>query len=119
MHLVRDVMDTQLVRRDGLRVGKVDGLVMELREGAPPRLAYIETGTGVLARRLSPRLWRWIGRLRGRLGETGGGDVVRVPWAKVCDVGVDIEVDVEETAATQLQDWLVKRIISKLPGGFR
>jgi sporulation protein YlmC with PRC-barrel domain len=115
MNLIRDVMDTQLIRRNGHRMGKVDGLVIELREGAPPRLAYIETGAHVLARRLGPRFERWTRSLR-RLLVGGGETTVRVPWSGVRDVGVDIEIDAAETSATQLQEWLVQHVVRHVPG---
>ena len=33
INLIRDVLDNQLVDRDGRRMGRVDGIVAELREG--------------------------------------------------------------------------------------
>jgi hypothetical protein len=60
MDLIRDVLDNQLVDRNGRKMGKVDGIAIELRENKPPRLAYIETGAPTLARRLHPRLARWV-----------------------------------------------------------
>jgi sporulation protein YlmC with PRC-barrel domain len=115
MLLVRDVMDNQLLRKDGQHMGKVDGLVIELRDGAPPKVAFIETGADVLARRISARLGDWIARLRRRFF---GDDraIKRVPWDRVRDVGVDIEIDVPDTSATQLQDWLVRHVIRRVPG---
>src|ERR1051325_11639479 len=43
-HVVRDILDKQLVDRRQRRIGKVDGLVLEAREGEPLRLAFIEVG---------------------------------------------------------------------------
>ena len=39
MHLVRDLLDKRVVDRDGVPVGRVDGLLMEVREGEPPRMS--------------------------------------------------------------------------------
>ena len=44
MELIRDILDKQLVDRRETKVGKVDGLVVELREGEPPRIVFIEIG---------------------------------------------------------------------------
>jgi sporulation protein YlmC with PRC-barrel domain len=118
MHLIRDVLDTQLIGRDGRRLGKVDGLVIELREGAPPRVAFIETGVNVLARRLGPRLAYQVAYWRERIC-AAQRDNVRISWSQVRDVGVDIEVEADETSATQLQNWLLRHVISHLPGGMR
>jgi sporulation protein YlmC with PRC-barrel domain len=119
MHLVRDVLDNQLVRADGHRLGKVDGLVIELQERAPPRVACIETGADVLARRLGPHASRWMAALRKRLGGDSRRDIARIPWNRVRDVGVDIEIEIDETSATQLQSWLLRHVIGRLPGGMR
>ncbi len=39
LHLVRDVLDKQLVDREGRPFGKVDGIVLEVRDGAALRCA--------------------------------------------------------------------------------
>ena len=54
--MIRDVLDKQLVDRQQRKMGKVDGIVVELRDGKPPRLAYITVGATTLAQRLHPRL---------------------------------------------------------------
>src|ERR687886_565128 len=56
MDVIRDVLDKQLIDRNNQKMGKVDGIVMVLREGERPRIAYIEVGAVALARRLHPRL---------------------------------------------------------------
>ena len=38
MNLIKDVLDNQLVDRKDRKIGKVDGIVVELRDGLPPRL---------------------------------------------------------------------------------
>ena len=50
-------------------MGKVDGIVLELDDGQPPRLAYIETGATTLARRLHPRLGKVVDRIAAQMGE--------------------------------------------------
>src|SRR4029434_7719229 len=66
--LIRDVLDNQLLDRHQRQMGKVDGLILELRPGQPPRLAYIEVGSITLARRLHPRLARWVALFARKLG---------------------------------------------------
>lgn len=58
MDIIRDVLDNQLVDRHQRKMGRVDGIVVELQEGQPPRLAYLEVGFPVLARRIHPHLER-------------------------------------------------------------
>ena len=49
--VVRDILDKQLLDRHGQRIGRVDGLILDIRGNKPPRLAYIELGAVTLARR--------------------------------------------------------------------
>ena len=42
MDLGRQILDQQLVDRNGLNLGKVDGVVLELRRDRPPRIAAIQ-----------------------------------------------------------------------------
>ena len=42
LDLIRDVLDTQVTDREETKMGRVDGLVLELREGQPPRVVSIE-----------------------------------------------------------------------------
>ena len=118
MLLIRDVLDKQMVDRDGHKLGKVDGAVLELRDDGPPRLVYLEAGATTLARRLG----RWPGRLARNLAQRWGGphtEAYRIPWTRVRKVGIDIGVDVqrEETRVDVLEDWLRIHIVEHLPGG--
>ena len=41
MDLVRDLLDRQLTDRSGRNLGRVDGVVLELRANRPPRVRLI------------------------------------------------------------------------------
>src|SRR5437762_7806215 len=62
MDLVRDLLDAQLVDRQDRQIGRVDGVLLEVRDGEPPRVAAMEVGAITLARRLHPALGRWLRR---------------------------------------------------------
>jgi sporulation protein YlmC with PRC-barrel domain len=118
MDVVRDVLDNQIVDRHQRPMGKVDGIVLEIRDGQPPRLAYIETGATTLARRLHPQLEVWVGRLQRKWGPKNS-EPFRIPWSQVRDIGIDVEVDVtaEQTPALAYELWLREHIIKRIPGG--
>ena len=118
MLLVRDVLDSQMLDRRGERIGKVDGVVLELREGGPPRVVCLEAGAPTLARRLGPRIGHWISRLAHRWGGAHP-ESYRIPWTKVREVTLDVRVDVEagETRLNVVEDWLRTRVVEHLPGG--
>ena len=117
MDIIRDVLDNQLVDRNQRNMGKVDGIIMELRDGEPPRLAYIEVGVTTLARRINPRLAGWVAAIARTWGAKQN-EPFRIPWSKVRDVRIDVEVDVDaqETPALAYEKWLSDRIITRIPG---
>lgn len=120
MNVIRDVLDHQLVDRNQFKMGRVDGIVVELRDGQPPRLTYIEVGMPALARRLNPRLERWIAALESKWGARQS-EPFRIPWSQVRDFGIggiDVEVDLEAEATPVLawEKWLREHVIGRIPG---
>jgi len=118
MELARDLLDKQVVDREETKIGKVDGIVVELRDGRPPRVAAVELGSVALARRLGRRPGRWVSRLAERLGGPRHAEPHRIPWTKVRDIGVDIEfdIDVRRTRIFAWQDWLREHVVCRIPG---
>lgn len=118
MKLLRDLLDKQVVDREQVKIGKVDGLVAELRSGKPPRIIAIELGSITLARRLGARPGRWMARLAVKLGGKQHGEPHWIAWHKVKDIGIDIEfdIDVRETSIFAWQDWLRDHVIGRIPG---
>ena len=111
MDLVRDVLDKLLVDRRHHEIGRVDGIVLETRNGAAPRVVGLEVGLSVTGRRL--------GHIPGRLAEgfehaIGLGDArpLRIPFSAVSEIDLELHVDAlaDETPATlverQLRRWL-------------
>jgi sporulation protein YlmC with PRC-barrel domain len=117
MELGAAVLDQHVIDRNGIPMGRVDGIVLELRAGSPPRVARIVVGGPTLFRRISPILARWAERRRRRWGP-GERDGVEVPWSKVIKVGIDVKVDLdaEKTPALAWERWVRERIIGRIPG---
>lgn len=118
MDLVRDILDRQVVDREQVKIGKVDGILAELRPGKPPRVVAVELGSVALARRLGRRPGRWMARLASRLGGARHAEPHRIEWHKVRDIGVDVEfdIDVRETEIFDWQIWLRDHVIGRIPG---
>ncbi|HKR00575.1 MAG TPA: hypothetical protein VJT09_07870 [Pyrinomonadaceae bacterium] len=117
IHLIRDVLDNQLVDREKQPMGKADGIVLVLRKGKPPRLAHIEVGVGTVAHRFSEGLGKFVERLGRRWG-VRRGKPCRIPWERVRHVGIDVELDVdaEETTALDWEKWIARKIVGRIPG---
>ena len=114
--LVRDVLDNQLLDARDQNAGKVDGIVLELRQGEPPRVRYVEVGPITLARRLNRRLGKWVARLDARLGD-GRGVPIRIPISRVTldapSLGLDVAA--ESTPIMALERWLRRKIVCRIP----
>ena len=119
MDLIRDILDKQLVDRNEGRLGRVDSIVAELREGAPPRVVQFELGFVPLARRVSLRIESLAMALHKRFGVRRSARY-GIPWSSVTDVTIHhIQVDViaDETVAHDWEHWLRRNFAKRLGGG--
>jgi len=119
MELVRDLLDAQLVDADERLLGRVDGVLLEVRADRPPRVLAVEVGMLTLVRRINPRLARWLRAAAIRWLPVSWRPV-RIPLTAFRDVGIDIEIDVDEGTKMRLlrlERWLSRHVVQRLPGG--
>jgi sporulation protein YlmC with PRC-barrel domain len=116
MDLIRDLLDKQVVDRNGREMGRVDSVILEMRAGAPPRVAAIELGPAVLAARVRPILGRWIGALEHAAG-VGDGEPVRIAFEDIVSIADHVKVDrsVGESGVATIEQRL-RAWLSGLPG---
>ncbi|MFL5563328.1 MAG: hypothetical protein ACJ79K_17825 [Gemmatimonadaceae bacterium] len=117
MRLIHDVLDMQLVDRTGQKMGRVDGIVLEIRDDQPPRVAELLVGGSVA----SERIGRWmvaLARLVTKLLSAAPA-VTRIPFAQVRAIGPCVEVDLDASATNTMRTerWLGDHIVSRIPGG--
>jgi sporulation protein YlmC with PRC-barrel domain len=115
--LVRDVLDNLVLSLDRTPLGRVDGVLAEMRDGAPPRLVAIEMGPTVLARRAHPRLERML-RALARRWRGRAPRAFRIPWERIQKIGLDVivEVDPASTPGMRTETWLRSRILGDRGG---
>ena len=121
MDLVRDLLDTQLVDANKRKIGRVDGVLIEVRDGAPPIVTAMEVGPLTLFRRLNPRFSRWLRALAVRWLPVSLRSV-QLPLTLFQDVGEDIQLRVDATAdrsQLRLEKWLSRRVVEPLPGSHK
>jgi hypothetical protein len=116
LHLVRDLLDKLLVDPTHDPLGRADGIVAIADEGQPPRVARLELGAPVLGTRVA----NWIGRVVRVLGMRFGlrrGRPVRILFAKLMSVGIEVIVDTEadRSPATIWERWLSEHVASRIP----
>ena len=120
LRLIHDVLDVQLCDVRQRKMGRVDSLVLEVCDGSPPRVAYLDVSGTVLARRVHPRLARWAAALRRRWN-SGDATPTRIPWSAVRSIGnvIEVDLDAEATPALAWEQWLREHLICRIPGAGR
>jgi len=115
--LRHDVLDAQLVDRHCENIGRCDTLILELRDGKPPRVATVLVGGPVRAERIG----RWmiaLSRLVHGGKRAADEGVSRIPFAAMRSLGETIEMDVvrDELPSEHVEQWLAKHVICRIPG---
>jgi hypothetical protein len=118
MNLVRDCLDKQLVDRHGHKMGRVDGIILEVGDDRLPTVSAIEVGPVCQAARFHPIFARMVKWITNRFGVVRK-DPYRLPWSKVIPAGIEViaGVEAEDTPALGWELWLRKHIIERIPGG--
>ena len=118
LSIVAEVLDKQLVDSKGRQAGRVDGIVLELRQDKPPRVAYVEVSPITLLSRFNRRLAQWYARHDRKLAE-GRGAAFRIPWSRLSQDGPRfvMDIDAESTPIFALEDWLRRHVVEHMPGG--
>ena len=120
LDLGHDVLDAQLIDRQKRKIGRVDSLVLVLRDDGPPRVATILVGGPVRARRIG----RWmtlVSRALRAVGRVRREGVTRIPFDAVRCIGDTIQVDVDGDTleAKHVEDWLAEHVVRHIPGSGR
>ena len=115
--LVRDVLDKQIYDANGIKVGKVDGIVLVLRQDRAPRLVAIESDMPCVWRRVWGRLGDWVERFQHWLAPDIAGPT-RILFGHVVGSGIDVHVDIDATKTNAfVWETALRRIVERLPGG--
>lgn len=120
LHAGLELLDRQLLDRDGRRCGKVDDV--ELGRIGRDRAVYvtaIHTGPGSLATALgAERLGRWLRRAFTRADLPDEGERTEVPIRRVTEIGnhVTLSLTAEELATFDGERWTRDHVIGPIPG---
>jgi sporulation protein YlmC with PRC-barrel domain len=116
MDLVRDLLDQPVVDRNGRAMGRVDGIVLEVGDDAPPRVVSIAVGPSVLGERLHPAIGRWVAAIEMACGVADGRPVeIGVGYVTLVNERVHADLAVGETAALTVEQ-RIRGWLRRLPG---
>jgi hypothetical protein len=119
IHAGLELLDHQIVDRDGKLAGKVDDLELTLpQDGGPPFVSAILSGPGALSPRFGGRLGRWIEAAHRRLHPDQDPDPARVSFGVVkrIDEHVELSISRDGLETMRVEDWVRDHIIGKIPG---
>ncbi len=117
-HVVVELLDHQMIDRDGHLAGKVDDLELEVAPDGTATVRALLSGPGVLARRLGHRRYGdWRERMESTL-EPPGERTTRIPLrhARRIDQAVHLDLPLEQLASTGSERWVRDHVISHIPG---
>jgi sporulation protein YlmC with PRC-barrel domain len=107
MDVVRDLLDKQVVDRNGLKMGRADSVVLDVASGRPPRVVAIEIGPVPLADRIGPRAGRLVRALERRAGIAAGRPVrIDIDTVRESARRLVADVAIGETGAGRVELWL-------------
>jgi sporulation protein YlmC with PRC-barrel domain len=112
------LLDRQIVDREGRLAGKVDDVELTTpEEGGPPIVTALVSGRGALARRLGGRMGRAAAALSRRL-DPQQGEPGRIPLGDVSDIGNHVTVarDADELTVYTAERAVRDGIIGRIPG---
>ena len=117
LELANDVLDAQLMDRRDEKIGRVDSLLLELRDGRPPRVAAILMGGPVRAARIG-RPMTWLSRALRRMAGIHRSGVTRLEFDAVRRIAECVCVDDDEKSleSEYVEHWLARHVVCRLPG---
>jgi hypothetical protein len=114
----RELLDHQLIDRDGWLCGNVDDIELsEPAAGELPVVTGLLVGTGALAERVGGRIGRGWAVLRRRLHPPDDG-LSPISMRDVADVGSAIHLTVtrDQLESDAFERWVRDRVVGLIPG---
>jgi hypothetical protein len=114
--VVRDVLDKSVIDRNGREMGRVDGILVELRPNQPVHLTAVLIGPAALGDRLHPAVGRLV-RLIERSFGVDQDRPARIAFAGIdaIDTKIRLRMTITETAVAAVEQRLRSWVL-RLPG---
>ncbi len=112
------LLDHQLIDRDGWLVGKVDDLELERRDDGRLVVVAILSGPGALGPRFPGVLGRSVLAWWRRLHDQSDPQPARIHWSSVSEIGSAVKLSARRADLPNqgLENWARINIVAKLPG---
>jgi sporulation protein YlmC with PRC-barrel domain len=113
-----DLLDRQILDRDGEPVGKVDDVELDIDADGTPYVTALLVGQQALGERIGGRLGSWIAGTARRLSPEHNRGPIRIPYDLVSQINsaVNLSVHRELLPDPPLESWLRDHLIGRIPG---
>lgn len=113
-----DLLDRQILDRDGAPVGKVDDVELALGEDGTPYVAALLVGQQALGDRMGGWLGRWLADVARRLAPDRERGPIRIPYDLVAELNsaVNLAVSRDLLPDPPLEVWLRDHLVARIPG---
>jgi sporulation protein YlmC with PRC-barrel domain len=113
-----DLLDRQILDREGLPVGNVDDVEMAVAEDGTLSVSALLVGAQAWGDRLGGRLGDTIAGMATRLQRRTPPGPIRIPIDIVRDTGAAVTLSLSRDLLTEpeLETWLREHVIARIPG---
>jgi sporulation protein YlmC with PRC-barrel domain len=113
-----NLLDRQIIDRDGAPVGKVDDVELTYDNNGTPHVTALLLGQAALGDRIGGRLGGWIAGAARRLSSSPDRLPMRISIDLVADIGSAVTLSVNRALLQDppLETWLRDHLIQRIPG---
>jgi sporulation protein YlmC with PRC-barrel domain len=113
-----DLLDRQILDRDGQPIGKVDDVELTYGADGTPFISALLVGQQALGHRIGGGFGRWITDVARRLADPPGKKPMRISIDQVAAINsaVNLTVKRELLPEPPLETWLRDHLINRIPG---
>ncbi|SCL25472.1 hypothetical protein GA0070624_3114 [Micromonospora rhizosphaerae] len=121
VQLAKQLLDQQIVDRDGRLVGRVDDIAFAADADGYPYVDTLLTGQAALGQRVGGRLGRILVAITNRFVDEPPVLPVRIPFTLVerVDSAVRLRVRAADLPPPPVESWLRRHLIDRIPGAHR
>ncbi|WP_406043887.1 hypothetical protein OG799_05925 [Micromonospora sp. NBC_00898] len=121
VQLAKQLLDRQIVDRDGRLVGRVDDIAFAVDDEGFPYVDSLLTGQGALGQRMGGRIGRILVGIADRFVDDPPVRPIRIPLTMIerVDSTVRLRAAAADLPPAPVEDWLRRHLIDRIPGANR
>ncbi|MFU8875971.1 hypothetical protein [Micromonospora sp. SL4-19] len=121
IQLAKQLLDRQIVDRDGRLVGRVDDIAFAVDADGFPYVDCLLTGPGALGERIGGRIGRILVAVADLFTDNPPQPPLRIPLDQIAQVdsAVRLRCPAADLPPSPVETWLRRHLIDRIPGAHR